>query len=155
MSFFSSRLDFLASGQAVVTGVVRSPPPLLTFNFLSSIGFRNLTDRRIFHRALLSHAHAFSASQLVHKKMYLQIYMRMHSGGVQLVEAIYTKLEDNQERPVVLGGVPAPSATLKWDHFSLVPKNVSQTYVLNNVCSTYYLSLSLVGSPVLVCSYQS
>ena len=47
-SFFFSHFYFPASGQAVVTGVVPSSPPVLAFQLLSRIGFSNPTARRFF-----------------------------------------------------------------------------------------------------------
>ena len=49
----------------------------------------------IFHRVLLTHALALSASQFVHKKNSLRIYTSMHSGGLELTKLTYTRLEDN------------------------------------------------------------
>ena len=49
----------------------------------------------IFHRVLLTHALALSASQFVHKKKSLRIYTSMHSGGFELTKLTYTGLEDN------------------------------------------------------------
>ena len=48
-SFFFAYFYFPASGQAVVTGVVPSPPPILAFNCLSRIRrFSNPVARRFF-----------------------------------------------------------------------------------------------------------
>ena len=49
----------------------------------------------IFHRVLLTHALALSASQSVHKKKSPRIYTSMHSGGFELTKLTYTRLEDN------------------------------------------------------------
>ena len=49
----------------------------------------------IFHRLLLTHALALSASQFVHKKKFPRIYTNMHSGGPELAKLAYTRLEDN------------------------------------------------------------
>ena len=85
--FFFSILTFYfpASGQAVVTGVVPSPPPVRAFNFYRAYGspFPLLVD---FHRMLLTHAFALSASQFEHKKKSLRIYTSMHSGGLELTK---------------------------------------------------------------------
>ena len=48
-----------------------------------------------FHRVLLTHALALSASQFVHKKKSVRIYTTMHSGGLEFTELTYTRLEDN------------------------------------------------------------
>ena len=49
----------------------------------------------IFHRVLLTHALALSASQFVHKKKSPRIYTSMHSGGFELTKLTNTGLEDN------------------------------------------------------------
>ena len=66
--FFFSHFYFPASsGQAVVTGIVPSSP-----RFLPSIFIAHRVQQShclsIFHRVLLTHALALSASQFVHKK---------------------------------------------------------------------------------------
>ena len=83
-----------ASGQAVVTGVIRPPP-----RFLPSIFIAHRVQQShcssIVHRVLLTHALAFSASQFVHRKKSPRIYTNMHSGGFELTKLTYTRLEDN------------------------------------------------------------
>ena len=49
----------------------------------------------IFHRVLLTHALALSASQVVRKKKYQRIYTSMHSGKLELTKLTYIRLEDN------------------------------------------------------------
>ena len=49
----------------------------------------------IFHRVLLAHAFALSASQSVHKKNSPRIFTSMHSGGFKVTKLTYTRLEDN------------------------------------------------------------
>ena len=49
----------------------------------------------IYHRVLLTHALALSASQFVHKKKTPRMYTSMHSGGLELTKLTYTRLEDN------------------------------------------------------------
>ena len=92
--FFSAHFHFPASGQAVVTGVIPSPP-----RFLPSIFFAHRVQQShcssIVHRMLLTHALALSASQFVHKKKSQQIYTSMHSAGLELTKLTYTRLEDN------------------------------------------------------------
>ena len=92
--FFSSHFYFPASGQAVVTGVVPSPP-----RFLPSIFIAHRVQQShcssIFHRMLLTHALALSASQFGHKKKSQRIYTSMHSAGLELTKLTYTRLEDN------------------------------------------------------------
>ena len=89
-----SHFYFPASGQAVVTGVVRSPP-----RFLPSIVIAHRVQQShcssIFHRMLLTPALALAASQFVHKKKSSRIYTSMHSVGLDLTKLAYTRLEDN------------------------------------------------------------
>ena len=87
VTFSFTHIYFPASGQAVVTGVVPSPPAFLP-QFLSRIGFSN-------HRVLLNHALALSTSQFVHKKKSPRIYTSMHSAGLELANLTYTRLEDD------------------------------------------------------------
>ena len=92
--FFTQQFYFPASGQAVVTGVVPSPP-----RFLPSISIAHRVQQShcssILHQVLLTHALALSASQFVHKKKSLRIKTSMHSGGLELAKLTYTRLEDN------------------------------------------------------------
>ena len=92
--FFFSHFYFPASGHAVVTSVVPSPP-----RFLPSIFIAHKVQRphcsSMFHRVLLTHALAFSASQFVPKKKSPRIYTNMHSGGFELTKLTYTRLKDN------------------------------------------------------------
>ena len=93
--FFSfTLLHFPASGQAVVTGVVPSPP-----RFSPSIFIAHRVQQShcssIFHRLLLTHALALSTSQVVRKKKSPWIYTSMHSGGFELTKLTYTRVEDN------------------------------------------------------------
>ena len=92
--FFLAHFHFPASGQAVVTGVVPSPP-----RFLRSIFIAHRVQQShcssIAHRVLLTHALALSASQFVHKKKPQRIYTSMHSAGLELTKLTYTSLEDN------------------------------------------------------------
>ena len=92
--FFFSHFHFPASGQAVVTGVVPSPP-----RFLPSIFIAHRVQQShcssIFHRVLLAHALALSASQFVHNKKSHRIHTNMHSAGLELTRLTYTRLEDN------------------------------------------------------------
>ena len=92
--FFFSHFYFPASGQAVVTGVVSSPP-----RFLPSIFITHRVQQShcasIFHRVLLTHAVALYASQFVRKKKSPRIYTNMHSGGFEVTKLTYTRLEDN------------------------------------------------------------
>ena len=48
----------------------------------------------MFHRMLLTHALALSASQFVHKKKSQRICTRMHLAGLKLTKLTYTRLED-------------------------------------------------------------
>ena len=77
-----------------VIGVVPSPP-----RFLPSIFIAHRVQQShcswIFHRVLLTHALALSASQFVHKKKSQRIHTSMHSAGLELTKLTYTRLEDN------------------------------------------------------------
>ena len=92
-SFFSHFYS-PASGQAVVTGVVPSPRRFLPSVFIAH-RVQQSHCSSIFHRVLLTHALAFSASQFVHKKKPPQFCTSMHSGGFVLTKLIYTGLEDS------------------------------------------------------------
>ena len=93
--FFSSHFHFPASsGQAVVTGVVPSPRRSLPSIFIAH-RVQQSHCSSIFHRMLLTHALALSASQIVHKKKSQQIYTSMHSAGLELTKLTSTRLEDN------------------------------------------------------------
>ena len=92
-SFFS-HFYFPASGQAVVTGVVPTPPRLLPSIFIAH-RVQQSHCSSIFHRVLRTHALAFSASQFVHKKKSQRLHTSMHSAGLELTKLTYTRLEDN------------------------------------------------------------
>ena len=86
---------FPASGQAVVTrSVVPSFPRFLPLIFIVH-RVQQSHCSSIFHRVLLTHALALSASQFVRKKKSPRIYTRMHSGVFELTKLTYTRLEDN------------------------------------------------------------
>ena len=92
--FFFSHFYFPASGQAVVTGVVPSSP-----RFLPSICIAYRVQQShcssIFHRGLLTHALALSASPFVHNKKSQRICTSMRSAGLELTKLTYTRLQDN------------------------------------------------------------
>ena len=92
--FFFAHFHFPASGQAVETGVIPSPP-----RFLPSILIAHRVQQShcssIVHRVLLTHALALCASHFVHKKKSQRIYTSMHSAGLELTKLTYTRLEDN------------------------------------------------------------
>ena len=69
-------------------------PPVLALNFIAH-RVQQSHCSSIFHRVLLAHALALSASQVVHKKKSQRIYTRMHSAGLELTKLTYTRLEDN------------------------------------------------------------
>ena len=92
--FFFAHFYFPASGQAVVTGVVPSPPRFLPLIFIAH-GVQQSHCSSIFHRVLLTHALALSASQFVHKKKSQRIHTSMHSAGLELTKLTYTRLENN------------------------------------------------------------
>ena len=85
---------FPASEQAVVTGVVPSPPRVLPQR-LSRIGFSNSILLVDFPSSV-----ANSRSIALRKSLYapeksLQNYANMHRGGLELTKLTYTRLEDN------------------------------------------------------------
>ena len=92
--FFFAHFHFPGSGQAVVTGVIPSPP-----RFLPSIFIAHRVQQShcssIVHRVLPTHALALSASHFVNKKKSQRIYTSMHSAGLELTKLTYTRLEDN------------------------------------------------------------
>ena len=92
--FLFTHFYFPASGQAVVTGVVPSPPRFLPSVFIAH-RVQQSHYSSTFHRVLLTHALALSASQFVHKKKSQRIYTSMHSAGLGLTKLTYTRLEDN------------------------------------------------------------
>ena len=77
----------------MVTGVVSSSPRVLP-----SICIANRVQQSncssTFHRVLLTHALALSASPFVHKKKSPRIYTRLHSGGFELTTQTYTRLDN-------------------------------------------------------------
>ena len=94
--FFPSHFHFPASGQAVVTGVVPSPPRLLPSFFIAHRVQQSDCSSIVRRVLLLTHALALSASQFVHKKKSQRIYTSMHSAGLELTKlTYYTRLEDN------------------------------------------------------------
>ena len=87
--FFLAHFHFPASRQAVVTGVIPSPPRFLPSIFIAP-RVQQSHCSSIVHRMLLTHATlALSASQFVHKRKSQRIYTSMHSAGLEL-----TKLTD-------------------------------------------------------------
>ena len=92
--FFFAHFYFPASGQAVDTGVVPSSPRFLPSIFIAR-RVQQSHCSSIFHRVLLTHALALSATQFVHKKKSQRIYTSMHSAGLELTKLTYTRLEVN------------------------------------------------------------
>ena len=92
--FFLAHFHFPASGQAVVTGVIPSPPRFLPSIFISH-RVQQSHCSSIVHRVLLTHALALSTSQFVHKKKSQRICTSMHSAGLELTKLTYTRLEDD------------------------------------------------------------
>ena len=92
-SFFHTS-SFQLLYTAMVTGVVPSPP-----RFSPSIFIAHRVQQShcssTFHRLLLTHALALSASQFVCKKKSPRTCTSMHSGGFELTKLTYTRLEDN------------------------------------------------------------
>ena len=75
---------------------------LLPLRFLPSIFIVHRVQQShcssIFHRVLLTHALALSASQYVHKKKSIRIYASMRSGELEVTKLTSTWLEDNLMR---------------------------------------------------------
>ena len=96
--FFSfssfTHIYFPVSGQAVVTGVVPSTSRFFPSTFIAH-RVQQSHCSSIFHQVLLTHAHALSATQFVHKKKSPRIYTSMHSGRFDFTKLTYTRLEDN------------------------------------------------------------
>ena len=74
--------------------VVPSPPRILPSSFIAH-RVQQSHCSSIFHRVLLTHALALSASHFVHKKKPQRIYTSMHLAGLELTKLTYTRLEDN------------------------------------------------------------
>ena len=73
-------------------------PPVLLPSIFIAHRVQQSHCSSIFHRVLLTHALALSASQFVHKKKSQRIYARMHSAGLELTKLTYTRLEYNLMR---------------------------------------------------------
>ena len=86
--FFIHTIYIPASGQAVVTGVVPSAPRFLPSIFIAH-RLQQSHCLSIFHRVLLTHALALSASQIVHEKKSQRIYTSMLSSGRALTKLTY------------------------------------------------------------------
>ena len=69
-------------------GVVPSSPRFLPSIFVAHRVHQSHCSS-IFHRVLLTHALALSASQYVHKKKSQRIYTSMHSAGVEPTKLTY------------------------------------------------------------------
>ena len=69
-------------------------PPVLAFNFIAH-EVQQSHCSSIFHRVLLIHALALSASQFAHKKKSQRIDTSMHFVGLELTKLTYTRLKDN------------------------------------------------------------
>ena len=81
----------------MVTGVVHSPPWFLPSIFIAH-RVQQSHCSSIFHRVLLTHALALSASQYVPKIKPPRNCTNIHSGGFELTKLTYTRLEDNPTR---------------------------------------------------------
>ena len=93
VSDFFEQFYFPASGYAVVTGVVPSATRFLASTFIADKVQQSQCSSN-FHRVLLTHAFAFSEGQFVRKKKFPRIYRSMHSGGFELTNMTYTRLEE-------------------------------------------------------------
>ena len=110
--FFLAHFYFPASEQAVVTGVVPSPPRFLPSIFIAHRGQQSHCSS-VFHRVLQTHALALSTSQFVHKKKSPRIHTSMHSRGLDLTKLTYTRFEDNLIRHRGDRELHTPRSTLK------------------------------------------
>ena len=151
---------FPASRLAVATGVVPSPRRFLPLMLFSAQRIQQSRCSSISHRVLLTHALALSASQLVHKKESLRIHTNTHSGGLELTELTYTRLEDKPIRhrgdrlvdtwthgsPIVLGAIDYNRA-LVYGHRMGGPLASRAFNVLCHVPPMWY-SWVADGSPV-------
>ena len=114
--FFSHTFYFPVSAQSVVTGVVPSPPRFLPSIFIAHrVQYSHCSS--IFHRVLLTHALALSASQFELKKKSQRIYTSMHSAGLELTKLTYTRLEDNLirhrgDRIAATGTINSPQSAI-------------------------------------------
>ena len=77
----------------MVTGVVPSSSRCLPSIFIAH-RVQQSHCSSIFHRVLLIHALALSATQFVHEKKFPRIHASMHSWGLELAKLTYTRLED-------------------------------------------------------------
>ena len=95
----------------------------------------------MFHRVLLTHALALSASQLVHKKKSQRIYTSMHSAGLELTKLTYTRLEDNLIRH------RGDRLIVAWvvNRFDTVSLSLPLFFVLRSITSVV---CALLGHPV-------
>ena len=83
---FNTHLLSSSSGQAVVTGVVPSPPGFLRSMFIAH-RVQQFHCPSTFHRMLLTQALAVSASQFVHKKSPHEFMRVQHAlGGIRTHE---------------------------------------------------------------------
>ena len=79
----------------MVTGVAPSSPRFSPSIFIVHKVQQSQRCSSIFHRVLLTHALALSASQFVRKRKSQRIYTSMHSAGLKLTKLTYTRLEDS------------------------------------------------------------
>ena len=107
----------------------------------------------IFHRVLLTHALALSASQFLHKKNSQRIDTSMHSAGLELTKLNYTRLEDNRcctllatahsychEDPRLLGIFffsTQSRSRLSAIHFRTIPNTTSSLNIKDVVVTSY------------------
>ena len=96
--YFFIHMYFPASVEAVVTGVVLSPPQYC-LQFFIAHRVQQSRSSSIFHPVLLAHALALSAGHFfVHNNKSPRNYTSMHSGEFELTNLTYTRLEDNLTR---------------------------------------------------------
>ena len=123
-------------------------PPGSCLQFLSRIPrVQQSHCSSIFHRVLLTHALALSASQFVHKKKSPRIYSSMHSAGLELTKLTYTRLEDKLtrrrgDRLVLYLVVGMPFLFCKTEDFSYPQSVVGMSFLFCK--SEYFVHLQVV-----------
>ena len=109
-----------------------------------------------FHRVLLTHAPALSASQFVPKKKSQRIHTSMHSAGLELTKPTYTRLEDNLirhrgDRLYIAHGEHLLSQEVEVSHTS----TTLETYLFLGRAKTCHDNRILVSCSLLILSRPS
>ena len=144
----------------MVTRVVPSPPRFLPSIFIPHRVHQSHCSS-IFHRVLLTHALALSASQFIHKKKSQRIYTSMHSAGLELTKLTHTRLEDNLIRHrgdrhyIMLRSQRSAllSATVGWKHRTLKMLLQRLLIAVESVVTSHFLSFGVPASVVSPVAY--